>query len=166
MTEIERVYDAEVVEEPEGMEWQTAVSEWAEGSRQEFVGQLRQARAAALVVRRYGRASIKEFAQEVGSGKSKVYDYCRVWQVYGHLFEDGDFSGRLETRSISHYIAALNAPDPVTLLETSEDEDLSVRQIQERVKVAEEAEHGGAEVVTETRACPTCNGSGEIPSDG
>ena len=162
MTEVERVYEGEVVEET-SPPWEQLISEWAEGSRQEFVGQLRQARAAASVVKHYGRGSMKAFAGEVGASKTKVYDYARVWWVYGHLFEDGEFSGRLETRGISHYVACLSAPDPVKMLEESEDEDLSVRQIEERVRVGQEAEQGEPERV-QTRVCEACGGTGEVPA--
>ena len=162
--ELERVYDGEVVEEPEGMDWEQATSEWAEGSRQEFVGQLRQARAAASVAKRYGWASMGAFAKEVGCGKSKVYDYARVWVVYGHLFEDGEFSARLETRTISHYVKALRAPDPVAFVEESEDEDWSTRRMDEVLEEREIEAHGKPERV-ETRVCPTCNGSGEVVAE-
>ena len=158
MTELERVYDGEVIEE--GPSWEEHVSEWAEGARQEFAGQLRQARAAASVARHHGRSSMKAFAQEVGASKSKVYDYCRVWWVYGHLFEDGDFSGRFQTLGISHYLQALRAPDPSSALEQAEDEGLSVRRLKERI---EESEHDGLAEEAKTVPCDKCDGSGRLP---
>ncbi len=163
MAELERVYEGEVVEE-QAPSWEQLISEWAEGARLEFAGQLRQARAAASVVRHYGRASMKHFAAEVGCSKSWAYDLARVWWVYGHLFEDGDFSNRLETRGISHYLKALRAPDPVAMIEEAEDEDLSARQIEERIREREEAESGAHEK-PKTRPCEACGGTGEVPVD-
>lgn len=152
--ELERVEDGEIVEDAPS--WEQHVSEWAEGARQEFVGQLRQCRAAASVARHYGRGSMKAFAQEVGASKTKVYDFARVWWVYGHLFEDGD--ERFPTRGISHYIAALRADDPVAMLERSEDEDLSVRQMEAEMEDGEQREAAGSRNVelVEVVVCAHC----------
>ncbi len=63
MTEIERVYEGEVVDENDGWDWEQAVSEWTAGASLELEGQLRQARAAAQVARRYWRSSMEAFAK-------------------------------------------------------------------------------------------------------
>lgn len=157
--ELEYVQDAEIVDE--GPSWEELTSEWAEGARHELVGQLRQARAAAAVMRTYGTGAMKKFAGEVGASKSKVYDYAKVWAVYGHLFEDGELPASFQTRGISHMVAALKDPEPVRMLETSEDEDLSVRQIEERTQDREQAEHGGPERV-EAKECPSCGADGKF----
>lgn len=155
MTELERIYDAEIVEDKPS--WEELVSEWTDAGWRVFAGQLRQARAAAAVNRYYGRASMEHFANEVGASKSTVYDYARAYIVFGHLYED---SGRLENSgllTISHLIEASYAPDPVEMLERAEDEGLSSRQIK---RERTESENGSepqrnVEVVTEF-VCPEC----------
>lgn len=151
MSELERVRDAEIVEDIPS--WEECVSEWSEGASQELIGQLRQARAAASVGRHYGWSSMKQFAGEIGASTGKVYDYAKVWTVYGHIFEDGgELSSRLETLGISHLIKALRAPDPVATAEEAHDEGLSARQIEERIKTQEEEEAEEVQIKT----CPAC----------
>lgn len=160
--ELERIPDAEIIEE--GPSWEEAVSEWAEGSRLELAGQLRQARAAAAVSSHYGTDAMGHFASEVGASKSKVYSYAKVWMVYGHIFEDGsEISSRLETLGITHLIKGLAAPDPLTAVEEAHDEGLSTREMEERVRELEEPEN--TVKVQETRACEACGGTGEVPVD-
>lgn len=127
MSDVEQIHEAEIVEESPS--WEELVSEWTAGASLALAGQLKQARAAANVQRVYGRKSVEAFAKEVGASKSTVYDYARVWQMYGHLFEDGEYSGRLETLSMAQLVEAAYSPDPVTTAERAEDEGLSSRQI-------------------------------------
>jgi hypothetical protein len=162
MTELQRVpIEPEIVED--GPEWEALVSEWADAGWRVFAGQLRQARAAAAVQRHYGMSSMEKFAQEVGVSKSTVYDYARVYNIYGHLYEDS--SGRLESSGlldITHLIECSYAPDPIKMLERAEDEGLSSRQI----KAERQAESGSRNVQkAETRVCEACGGSGVVPVD-
>lgn len=173
MAEIEQVYEGEVVDDGTPG-WETLVSEWTSGAAQALVGKLRQARAAANVSRHYGQASMEKFAAEVACGKSKVYDYARVWWIFGHLMTpnaDNAFSGRLESGrlSMTQLVELTYAPDPVSSLDVAEDEGLSSRAIRERSKeerrVMEEREasmgstpHRPVEVTTEV--CPDCTGGG------
>jgi hypothetical protein len=151
VAELERVYDAEIVDDSIPS-WEDLVSEFIEGRRYEMHGQLRQARAAASVVTHYGRQSMKAFASEVGKSPSWVYDLARVWHVYGHIFEDGDeLSGRLETLGISHLVKSLSAPDPVALAERAHDEGMTTRQVEEEARGKE----NGAEVI-DVQECPSC----------
>lgn len=164
MTELERVYDVgEIVDDMPS--WEELTSEWASGASEAILGQLRQARAAAAVRSVYGESSMEKFAYEVGSSKSTVYNYAKVWWVYGHLLEDGNsqFSKRLESGSLSmtQLLAATKAPDPVAMIEEAEEKNLSSRAIEARIKEEEEPEN--VEKVNYTMTCPTCNGSGEVP---
>lgn len=160
--ELERVYDAEVVEDRP--EWELLVSEWANAASQVLIGQLRQARAAAMVQRHYGRASVEKFANEVGCSRSTAYDYARAWSIFGHLYfsEDGQPSGRLDNSGvigIGHLIEASYSPDPVEVLERAEDEGMTTRQIK-----AERKDEGKERAQkTETKVCPRCGGDGRIP---
>ncbi len=158
MTELERVSDAEVVEDHPS--WEELVSEFVEGSRFELHGQLRQARAAAAVCRHYGRSSMTKFAGEVGKSPGWCYDLARVWFVYGHIFEaaDGQLSNRLETLGISHLVKSLAAPDPVALAEKAHDEGMTSRQVEDEAR----GEPENVEVVS-TRPCEACGGTGEVP---
>ncbi len=150
MTELERVSDAEVVEDRPS--WEELVSEFVEGSRFEIAGQLRQARAAATVCRHYGRSSIARFAGEVGKSPSWCYDLARVWIVYGHIFEEGgELSNRLETLGITHFVKTLSAPDPVALAEKAHDEGLTARQTEEEAR----GETKNAQLITHV-VCPEC----------
>lgn len=90
--ELERVYDAEVlegevVEEDQRDLWDYAISEWTTGHYETLKGRLRMARAAAAVRSEYGKGSMKAFADELGAGRSTVYDYARGYkkllQSYG-----------------------------------------------------------------------------------
>lgn len=153
--ELERVYDAEVVEDRP--EWELLVSEWADAASQVLIGQLRQARAAAMVQRHYGRASVEKFANEVGCSRSTAYDYARAWSIFGHLYfsEDGQPSGRLDNSGaigIGHLIEASYAPDPVEVLERAEDEGMTTRQIKAERKQPEQRD---VETITEV-VCPDC----------
>ena len=153
VSELERVHDAEPVRE--GPSWEDLVSEYSEGAQAEFVGQLRQARVFALVARHYGRVSLTEFAKEVGCSKSKAYDWARVWWVFGHALGD---SARLENSplTISHYVEASYAPDPMRMIEAAEDEGLTTRQIEARRKEPEVPEAPRNVETVEVVACPKC----------
>lgn len=162
--ELERVYEGEVVEDKP--DWESLISEWAEGARFAFAGQLRQARAIASVSRYYGRTSIEKFAAEVGCSKSWAYDLCRVWQTYSHRFEDGEISTRLESPlGISHYVKASYARDPQAAIEKAEDERQTTRQIEASNQEEKEQEHAGDEraEVVKTMPCPQCGGEGRVP---
>lgn len=153
VTEIEKVRDVEVASLVEDKpDWESLVSEWAEGASLELEGQLRQARAAAGVVRSYGMGAMEGFAYEVGCSKTKVYDYARVWAVYGHIFE-GEHSGRLETLGITHLVKSLSAPDPLEVATEAHDEGLTTRQTEERAK--ERTMPKNVETITYI-VCPEC----------
>lgn len=161
MTELEGVHKAEVVVEPESGQgdgyYEEQVSEWAEGSGQAILGNMRCARAAANVARRYGEASLTAFAGDVGRSKSTVYQYARVWRVFGPKLEaGGEWSGdstRLESLTMSHLVRAVSAPDPVAAAEEAEDEGLSTRQMEARRKEREVPKN--VETVVQI-VCPAC----------
>ncbi len=150
MTEIERIQDVEIVEDKPS--WEELVSEFIEGRRYELHGQLRQARAAANVCRHYGKSSMRQFAGEVGKSAGWCYDLARVWMVYGHIFEGEDhLSSQLETLGISHLVKSLAAPEPVRAAEEAADEELTVRQMEERIQGTPK----NVEMITEM-VCPEC----------
>ena len=158
MTELVRTYDdAELVDdEAPGYDWESGVSEWAEGSRMEFVGKLRQARAAAGVARRYGFGSMQKFAGEVGASRTTVYDAARVWVVYGHIFDGGDpLAEALEAKGYTHMVDSLRAPDPIEDIKIAIDNDETTRQHEDRLQGGEEKEAGNVELISEFK-CPDC----------
>lgn len=160
--ELEVVHTGEVVD-PEGDLLQACVSEWASASSQALVAKLRQARAAATYIRERrdqglaAKDAVEEFASEVKAKKSKVYDYTRVWWIYGHLLEDGhsSFSARVESGvlTMSQLVATTRAKDPVEMLDAVEDDNLSSRAIEARIK--EEEEPKNVETI-EVVICPHC----------
>lgn len=157
MTELTRVQDAEVVDG--GPSWEEIVSEWSAGAHRVLEGQLRQARAAAAVSRYYGESSMEAFAKEVGASRSTVYDYARVFWVFGHLYfdEEGSPSGRLEnpgTTTITRLVDATYAPDPAQALERAEAEDLSGREQKAARKAEQEPER--VHLITHI-VCPACS---------
>lgn len=155
-TELERVRDAEVVQEGDAY-WQSQVSEWTVGHAQALIGHLRSARAAASVERRYGEASLAEFAKEVGAGRSTCYQYAYAWNTL--LFEFGSeesLSSRLENSPLSVWqvIECMKAPEGERkpMLDRAEDENLSISQIRAHRQGEEEKNVEVIEVIE----CPHC----------
>lgn len=155
MTELERVYDDVEVVEEQGSDWESCVSEWAEGAHQELAGQLRQCRAAAAVTKRYGLSSMEGFAKDVGCSRSKAYDYAKVWWTYGHLVETPEFSRRVESGlvTISQMIQGTRDPEPVKAIDRAVDDGISARQMERERK--EEGIPENVEVV-DLVVCPHC----------
>ncbi len=152
MTELQRVQDAEIVEE--GPSWEEHVSEWTSAAGQVFAGQMRQARVAASVARVYGNGSMEAFAKEVGASRSTVYDYARVWWIYGHILSERPDDSPL---TISHYVEASYAPDPLKAIEEAEDEGLTTRQIEKRRKEPEATPQLITHII-----CPECSAMSPI----
>ena len=173
MRELERVPETvEIVEElqehPEDI-WESAINEWSTGASHVIVGQLRQARAAAAVTRVHGTSSMKKFADEVGASKTTVYDYAKVWWIYGHLFEDGQSSLSVRAESgllnMAQLIKMSRAPDPIKRAEEVEDGTSSraIEAMNQQEREQEHAEDPRAQTVQVTRACEACGGTGEVP---
>lgn len=172
MTELEVIRDAEIVQESEQDILEACISEWTTGAAQAIWGQLRQARAASIYVeqrRKQGltaKDAIEEFGSSVGAKKSKVYNYIRVYTIYGHILEDTHsmLSSRVESGmvSMSELVEKTYAKDPIEAAETpsSVSEAKAQNQIE---KVEEQAEK--SENVRQMRACEACGGSGEVPVD-
>lgn len=154
MTELERVHDAEVVEEDI---WEAAVSEWATGHSEELKGKLRQARAAAAVRTRYGAGSMEAFAQEVGASRSKVYAFAAAYRKLIAWFETHEeISKRLNDSPlrISNVLEASHEDDVPKALDEAEDEKLTSRQQRARRKEKEVPKNVElVEIVT----CPRCD---------
>lgn len=153
--EIEYVLDGEVVEEEQGPDWESCVSEWAEGAHQALHGQLRQASAAAAVTKRYGLSSMEAFAKEVGCSRSTAYDYAKVWWTYRHMIETPEFSRRVESGlvSMSQLVQGTRYPEPVAAIDRAVDDGISGRQMERERK--EESVPENVETITNV-CCVDC----------
>jgi hypothetical protein len=144
------------------MDLEEISSEITSGSSQVMAGALRMARALehARV-----RGCFDWVRGQHGIEKSQAYNLSKAWRHYGDRVLDGTLSSRLETLSPTHLIAAMRADDPIEALDEAADENLSVKQMESRMKQRGEEVYGVAEVVETTVVCPKCGGSGEILID-
>lgn len=173
--ELERVYDGEIVDDEPS--WDDYVVAWGNAAGNILINQFRQAKIAANVNRIWGSGSIKTFAKSVGLEKSHVYNFARVWWLFGHFIENGDdeFSRRLESGMLtfSHFIESTYAPDPLEAINEAEDEGLSTRAIKAKNQERKELEHAtderaqtaGTMDCPDCTPCSRCNNERVIPVD-
>lgn len=119
------------------------------------------AAVCASLERNWGEKIIPSFAHDVGMSGRRIYQLIAT-----HNYWLGKEIN--ESLSFKHHELAAKSPDPEGLLEEAFTEQLSTRQLEERIKEVKheelEQEFGGTiEVIS--RTCPTCNGAGEIPMD-
>jgi ribosomal protein L32 len=154
MTEIQRIYDAEPVSTVPSME--ELKSEWTVGAAQKLAGQLRQARAAAMLKTHYGAKSIEGFAKEMNTSASTVYEYARAWRRLLETFEsEHEIYGRLEDSPlrISQVIESGRDEDMARSLDEAEDDNLSSKAQRERRR--ERSEPKNVQLITHM-VCPEC----------
>lgn len=158
MTEIERVPDAQIVEAKPSLE--EIKSEWTHGASQKLAGQLRQARAAAMLKTHYGEGSVEGFAREMGVAPTTVYEYAKTWRRLLEAFDsEHEIYGRLEDSPlrISNVIESTRGAvsEIPRSLDEAEDDRLTANGQRERRR--ERSEPQNVETV-EMVACPHCGG--------
>ena len=152
--ELERILDAEIVEDKPSIE--DIKAEWTMGAERKLEGQLRQARAAYALQKHYGKASMESFAKEMDKGRSTVYAYAKLYARLLEFFPDQQqISERLESSplTISNVMEASKEEDFPKALDEAEDDHLSTRQQEARRK--ERSEPKNVETITKL-ACPEC----------
>lgn len=162
MTELERVYDPEVVQEDRWAVWHFAKERYREGHSMSLVGQLIKAQACAAVNTTYGERSMEEFADKVKCGRSTAYalaaGYSAALEEYGSheaVFE------RLEKSplKITHVLKAMKAPKghrKKALDEVEDDPNRSVRKMEREQSIPENVE------TIDQCACPECGSIFEL----
>lgn len=154
MSELERVYDAEIVDDTPTLE--DLKSEWTAGAETKLRGQLRQARAAYLVDRHYGESSVESFADELRAGRSTVYEYARVYRRLLQFFpSQEEISGRLDESplTITNVIEASKEEDFPKALDEAEIEGHTTRQ--QKAKRKERETPKNVETI-QRGTCPHC----------
>ena len=158
MTELERVYDPEVVEEDPWAVWHAAKERWREGHSMSLMGQLIKAQACAAVSTSYGERTMEEFADKVGCGRSTAYalaaGYSAALEEYGSheaVFE------RLESSplKITHVLKAMKAPKGQRKKALDRVEDDPGRSVRKMDQEREQSAQKNVEVVTHC-ACYEC----------
>ncbi len=128
-------------------------AEWTGGSYQVLSGAFRMARAAEHA-RIKGEGTWEHLMREMGAEKSWLYSLANCWRTYGERILDGTLSTRLESPlTISHFIEATKADDPMSALDMAEDEGLSVRQL--RARIGGDDAPQNVETI-EMMSCPKC----------
>ena len=153
--ELERVYDAELVQQGDSF-WIETQNEWARGQGVALMGNLLSAKNAAMVEPRYGEGSLEVWAREMGVGRSTAYSYAQGWknavEEYG---SEESVSGRLDGSPVGIWqvIETMRAPrgQRAPLMDRVEDENIPTRRIRKIV----DGEEAAIEMVAEFK-CPDC----------
>lgn len=112
---------------------------------------------AASVSSKYGERSIPDFAQKVGKSPRRIYELAYTYRAWYQRDRAQDLSFK------HHTVAARRDPEnPERPIERAIQENLSANKLEETLIAEEEPQN--VEVVHDTRVCPTCNGSGEVPA--
>jgi DNA repair exonuclease SbcCD ATPase subunit len=160
LTEVQRVHDPEIIIDSRPS-WEDIKTEWTMGAHRKIEGQLRQARAAAVLETHYGLSSVEAFAKEVKVSPSTVYGYGAAWRRLMLAFGDeAEIYNRLESSplTITNVLEATreSIEDIPRALDEAEDEGLSTRA--QKARRRERQEPQNVEMVREI-VCPSC---GEI----
>lgn len=104
------------------------VQAWGDCQLEVDSGLWGQARIAGSLETKYGEGGVKEFAKEVGKGKTWIYDMAGAFRAFGQN------SGQLEYLSFTHHVEAAKDDNPQEALEKAHDGGWSTKQLQHYVE--------------------------------
>lgn len=104
------------------------VAAWGDCQVEVDSGMWGQARIAASLEAKHGESAVKEFAKDVGKGKSWIYEMVAAHRTFGQN------SSQLELLSFTHHVEAAKARDPRDALEKAHDGHWSVKELKRYVE--------------------------------
>lgn len=118
-----------------GESYEEHVSTWVDVDRS-MQGHLWMLGAVASSLKgKYGEEALGKFASDVGSSRSRVYEFAQTYDAW-------EKSDRSDFLSFRHHTLAARSADPPKALQVAEDEQLSTRELETFVKTGEIPERG------------------------